>query len=826
MAGQIVSQGGANLEAISNLVEQTNDRQDRIFAQAAANQLAQRQVTAEFDPDTGFRNVREGNAVGKQFIDKYTQANQDSMQSLRESLPNDNARRYFDQHADVLGLQFKHALLSHQAAETQTFNTNTDNATINGALSAMARDPMSGVTTDSGQFHDGNLPFMQGMSQIEGTVDAMARRNGWIDPKTGEPNAIAASYKQKLTDAAYETRIQAVIQGQPGRPGDPIAAEKLFRNIQDQLGPAARLQVASEVQKASDNLTIKNYADTKAANGFTMLPSTIAPFITGRPLAGAEMAGAVTPIIRDMESGGRDYDANGNILTSDKGAKGAMQVLGSTADSPGLGVPPARRNPDGSISVAELNRVGVDTISALVRRYNDPAAVFTSYNAGFGNFDDWVTGRNDAGHNKSGLKIGFPPTGQGDEAMQAWIAKIPFKETRDYVAKGIAKYNAATAQTAPTGNAPGFTNATAQVAQAEGYLTPPPRAPTSHEMEAQIPTALADAREWARQMFPGDPGKQDLTVSQVAARINERVNEQRMVERGRDDTILAALNGPAGDGKNAPTNETQLRAVSPQVSFALDNATPEMRHAVNLRLAQGEKGWDQAGLTLYQQQLGAGSGEGREDWAKDFKVSDVYGKMPDAGVHQLIGLQSRINDKDAKEQAKSMALLHATAVADRTTFNGIGMGQLPESAPQSMKAPRQALLGRLYTAMEDFKAASGKNPTDEDIRKIANNLTATVTVPRWFGLSSAPARMDTLTPEQEEGAKAQVPDEWQKALSKNQNAKFGYSTPETINQEYILWQRHPDKNNPEDKTAQDKFIQQMRANAAKYKKPIGATGQW
>lgn len=83
------------------------------------------------------------------------------------------------------------------------------------------------------------------------------------------------------------------------------------------------------------------------------------------------------------ESGGRELDANGNVLTSSAGAKGSMQVLDGTNLDPGFGVKPARDN-----SLRERARVGRDYLDAMMRRYgNDPAKAWGAYNWGAGNLD-------------------------------------------------------------------------------------------------------------------------------------------------------------------------------------------------------------------------------------------------------------------------------------------------------------------------------------------------------------------------------------------------------------------------------------------------------
>lgn len=93
------------------------------------------------------------------------------------------------------------------------------------------------------------------------------------------------------------------------------------------------------------------------------------------------------------ESGGRDYDSNGNILTSPKGAMGRKQVLPSTALDPGLpGVRPMDpeiwKSGDKPKIVAELDRVGDEYMNALRKRYNgNEQLALAAYNAGFGAVD-------------------------------------------------------------------------------------------------------------------------------------------------------------------------------------------------------------------------------------------------------------------------------------------------------------------------------------------------------------------------------------------------------------------------------------------------------
>ena len=111
-------------------------------------------------------------------------------------------------------------------------------------------------------------------------------------------------------------------------------------------------------------------------------------------------------VVKHIESGGRRYGKDGQLLTSPKGAQGEMQVMPYTASDPGFGVAPARDS-----SPEELARVGRDYLDAMVKRYGDRDKALAAYNAGPGAVDDAIKkGGND------------------------WLSMLP-NETQKYVGK-------------------------------------------------------------------------------------------------------------------------------------------------------------------------------------------------------------------------------------------------------------------------------------------------------------------------------------------------------------------------------------------------------
>lgn len=80
------------------------------------------------------------------------------------------------------------------------------------------------------------------------------------------------------------------------------------------------------------------------------------------------------------ESNGQQTDANGNILTSNKGAKGITQVLPKTGDDPGYGVTPLQNQSQG-----EYLRFGRDYLNAMIKNFGgDIQKAVAAYNAGPG----------------------------------------------------------------------------------------------------------------------------------------------------------------------------------------------------------------------------------------------------------------------------------------------------------------------------------------------------------------------------------------------------------------------------------------------------------
>ena len=136
-----------------------------------------------------------------------------------------------------------------------------------------------------------------------------------------------------------------------------------------------------------------------------------------------ERADAVWQRMIQQESRGRQFDAKGRPLTSPKGAIGRAQVMPATARRVATQMLGEEFDEKRYRTDAAYNeRLGRTYFDWLVKRFDgDTVLAAAAYNAGEGSVDKWLKA------------LGDPRRGQISHAE--WAAKIPFRETRDYVAR-------------------------------------------------------------------------------------------------------------------------------------------------------------------------------------------------------------------------------------------------------------------------------------------------------------------------------------------------------------------------------------------------------
>jgi hypothetical protein len=276
-----------------------------------------------------------------------------------------------------------------------------------------------------------------------------------------------------------------------------------------------------------------------------------------------------------VESGNRDFDAQGRPITSPKGAMFAAQVMPSTARNPGYGVRPAADQ-----TPAEYNRVGQEYYQAMLNKYpGQPELARAAYNAG--------PGAVDAAIKKSMMQGGSP------------LDYLP-KETQGYVQKtggqvrmqdGKFKVDPNAQQQPPTPAAP----AEPELAPGSGYSLASGQPATGIQVPGMTSVPLTQGTQLSEmqqrfQSIQDDPGsllqyRNDTSIPEpLRRRAGERAYEllsnerqktaaeqkfQEMIATGDNKGIANALQGRGSKGGLGDwVSLIALSYISPQMAGA------------------------------------------------------------------------------------------------------------------------------------------------------------------------------------------------------------------------------------------------------------------
>lgn len=221
--GQGMVSAGGELQNVAKIIDAAETRQDQMVAEDAINRLQAARIELEH-ADGGFRSVKGSGAVGPQFVNGFQEKFEAVKQNILGSLQSDQQRQLFNLKAPVPQLQFRSALLSHQAVETDKFNAATEDATIDLARKDLFSSPLDPNAVDAG------------MARVDWAIDQKGRRLGWSQEQTAD---VKAKYKVKL----YEDMAGVLVER------DPLASLGLINK---------KLGVGSEAQNtgiaAIDNI--------------------------------------------------------------------------------------------------------------------------------------------------------------------------------------------------------------------------------------------------------------------------------------------------------------------------------------------------------------------------------------------------------------------------------------------------------------------------------------------------------------------------------------------------------------------------------------------
>lgn len=236
--GSIISGAGGELQQAGQIIDAANAKQDSISAMDAANRLQEQVMSLKQDPDDGYSNKKGNDVVGPQFIQNYKDRFDLAQQGISDSLQNDRQKQIFQQHAQVLGLQYQSGLYQYQSQATQQFNQQTRQNTIDLAVKSAGDNPQFGA--------NGANPILDpDMMKIGQAIVSTGKDIGL----NGEALAnFVTDQTRNYTSKALAYRTQAIEQQNPQQAADYFHAHEQDFTPQDRFQIGAGLKTSLDAQ--------------------------------------------------------------------------------------------------------------------------------------------------------------------------------------------------------------------------------------------------------------------------------------------------------------------------------------------------------------------------------------------------------------------------------------------------------------------------------------------------------------------------------------------------------------------------------------------------
>lgn len=307
---------------------------------------------------------------------------------------------------EFLGRKGKGALTSDEARDLKAAMDGGDQQKIKDELSKIAatkgaietegsktRDSIAAVGNIMQEFASNSLPIL---NESRAALLFLAGKNGAKGPRDLLERAMQSRHDENVDviNQKYQTQIDAQIaRSNAARPGTmgmlteeeaKLPRDQQLRAMTERQAKAKaemdaadqeikRLEAERAKELAGEDARLKNEREQEQKRQEAIRSSD-------------NWSPGTSPINHDIvaqnESGNRDYDRAGNIITSSAGAMGRMQTMPGTLRDPGFGVAPARNN-----SPEEMARVGHDYLDAMYSRYGNVDQALAAYNWGPGNLD-------------------------------------------------------------------------------------------------------------------------------------------------------------------------------------------------------------------------------------------------------------------------------------------------------------------------------------------------------------------------------------------------------------------------------------------------------
>jgi soluble lytic murein transglycosylase-like protein len=413
---------------------------------------------------------------------------------------------------------------------------------------------------------------------------------------------------------------------------NPLAANEYYKSHADDF-------------TADDNVSLQRTLEptVKRATARVEADKVINEITTGK----ASLPTTITTAQEQIESGGKQ------TAVSSAGNYGVMQIndVSGKEAADALSVPwdPAKARTD-----AGYNRqLGQKYMQIQLDKYNgNTALALAAYNAGPGRVDEWIKA------------YGDPRTGDITDA--AWAAKLPVKETRDYIAK--------------VGSA------------------------ITKGVQSNID--LTKAGEITKDRFKDDPEMQDAVDARIAH--ENAIRESARRDRETEAYLAGLKHIDAGGSVDnlppdvienlAPTRRSDLEAHERAKTKRKD---PPDNPAEFNRL-----------MTLSVTDPDSFIAEDVTAWAK---------VLPNAQVDQLIGLKAARMTKEAKEEGKANDVRKAISLTSNL-LRSAKIDPTPKDNDKTGAEVMNAYTAKLMERLDQFKQKEGRRATDSEVMEMGREL--------------------------------------------------------------------------------------------------------
>lgn len=386
----------------TNLLADMQQRANQLRVDDAVNQAKEAALKLTFDPQTGYTNAKGVQALqrdsGQPLAIEYGDLLSKQFQSISEGLGNDAQRLAFRRASQTIGMQFQAQATQYEGEQFRTYAASVREGTI------------ANSTNEIALYYNDPRKIDENILSIQAAVEDLGRMRGLSA-------TMIESQMRKATSNAHLTALSTALQK-----NDVPYADAYMRKYSHQMDADDMLRADGLITKQMDARLGTAAATTVVNKAMPRLMPTpgdrLVNLVTG---GGAQLPAGLTDLVASAESGDRDLNPDGSVVTSPKGAKGRMQVMDDTNRDPGFGVAPARDD-----SLEERARVGRDYVEGLLKHYGgNLTRTLAAYNAGPGNVDKALAAAEKA----------------GDQAN--WMNYLPKPtETIPYVRGILAKYEA------------------------------------------------------------------------------------------------------------------------------------------------------------------------------------------------------------------------------------------------------------------------------------------------------------------------------------------------------------------------------------------------